>query len=172
MSEDNDKIASLETNCKFVLSTAFSVDSKLASSGVDGISNIFDLEKKQIVHKIEAHALPARSNVFSPNGALLYTASDDRHVSVYDTRSGRVIQSFSHPGMALSVDASGDQRHFIVGCADHAVYQWDLGMQKCIGKYGDCHSDMVWGVRYLTSKSVKSTDFVSVGDDGVLQTYL
>ena len=79
-------------------------------------------------------------------------------------------------GMALSVDASGDQRHFIVGCADHSVYQWDLGMQKCIGKYGDCHSDMVWGVKYLNSESGMfrrgDNDFVSVGDDGVLQAYL
>lgn len=81
------------------MQTTFSLT--FGTLGIDGISNIFDLKTQQIIHKIEAHALPARSNVFSPNGALLYTASDDRHVSVYDTKSGRVIQSFSHPGMTF-----------------------------------------------------------------------
>ena len=68
------------------------------SLGVDGISNIFDLKTQQIVHRIESHALPVRSCSFSPNGTLLYTASDDRHVNIFDTKSGRVVHSFSHTG--------------------------------------------------------------------------
>ena len=79
--------------------------------------------------------------------------------------------------MALSVDASADQRHFIVGCADHAVYHWDLGMQKCVAKYQNAHSDMVWGVKYLSGKNSSSgtfgddNSFFSVGDDGIIQFY-
>jgi WD40 repeat protein len=52
--------------------------------------------------------------MFSPNSDLIYTASDDRHVSVYDLKSGKLVNSFSHAGMALTVDASPDSRHFVV----------------------------------------------------------
>lgn len=79
--------------------------------------------------------------------------------------------------MALSVAASPNERHFVVGCADHDVYHWDLGMRKCQSKYQGGHSDMVWGVHYLerrdagTVKIGDDYDFVSVGDDGAIQLY-
>jgi WD40 repeat protein len=66
---------------------------------------------------------------------------------VYDTISGTLINSFAHPGMALNVDASPDHRHFAVGCADHNVMLWDMGMQRHIQSF-DQHSDSVWCVGY------------------------
>ena len=169
MAEGHEKVATLETRNKFILSTAFNCSLKLATAGIDGFVNIFDINTQQIVHKIEAHALPIRSVVFSPDGNILYAASDDRHVSAYDTLSGTLINSFSHAGMALSVDASPDQRHFVVGCADHSVVLWDMGMQRSVQSY-DQHTDQVWCVKYDKSDST-GTKFASVGDDGLLQTY-
>jgi WD repeat-containing protein 61 len=170
MQEGHEKVASLETrNNKFILSTVFSRDLKLATAGIDGFVNIFDIKTQQIVQKIEAHALPIRSVAFSPDRSLLYTASDDRHVSVYDTVSGSLINSFSQSGMALSVDASPDHRHFVVGCADHNVTLWDLGMQRFVQNY-DNHSDQVWCVKFDGSDASGSR-FASVGDDALLQTY-
>ena len=99
---------------------------------------------------------------------MIYTASEDRHVSVYDIKSGQLINSFSHAGKALSVDTSSDGLLFVVGNSDHNVYLWDLGMQKCISKYKS-HSDMVWGVCF--DKSSDSSRFVSVGDDALIQLY-
>ena len=168
MQDDNEKVATLETNNKFILSTCFNSDGKLASAGIDGIANLFDLNTQQIIHKLEAHALPIRSTKFSPDGSLIYTASEDRHVSIYDIKSGQLINSFSHAGKALSVDTSTDSRHFLVGSSDHNVYLWDLGMQKCISKYKS-HTELVWGVCY--DKSSNSSRFVSVGDDSLIQLY-
>jgi WD repeat-containing protein 61 len=147
MQEGHEKVATLETNNKFILSTAFSKDLKLATAGIDGFVNIFDINTQQNVHKIEAHALPIRSVSFSPDGNLFYTASDDRHVSVYDTVSGSLINTFAHSGMALSVDTSPDHRHFAVGCADHSVVLWDMGMQRYVQSF-DQHSDQVWCVAF------------------------
>ena len=152
MQEGHEKVASLETNNKFILSTAFSKDLKLATAGIDGFVNIFDINTQQIVHKVEAHALPIRSVVFSPDGNLFYTASDDRHVSVYDTISGSLVNSFSHAGMALSVDVSPDHRHFAVGCADHKVVLWDMGMQRFVQEF-DQHADQVWCIGFDKSDS-------------------
>jgi len=127
-------IMALETGNKLVMSTAFSKgeDAKLATSSVDGFVNIFDMSTQQLVHKVEAHAMSARSVCFSPDGKLVYSASDDRHVNVFDTVSGASVGTFSHAGMALCVDASPDHRHFVVGGSDHSVFLWDLGMQRLI----------------------------------------
>ncbi len=169
MGEEHEKVATLETHNKFILSTAFSCDVKLATAGIDGIVNVFDMNTQQIVHKIEAHALPVRSIAFSPDGGLIYTASDDRHVSIYDTVSGNVVNSFSQTGMAFSVDTSPDHRHFAVGCADHSVSLWDLGMQRRIHSF-EQHKDQVWGVCFDKSDA-SGKRFASVGDDAMLQLY-
>jgi WD repeat-containing protein 61 len=111
--------------------------------------------------------MPTRTICFSPDGALLYSGSDDRHISLFDTNSGQVVNSFSHAGGVLSVDASSDGRSFVAGCADHSVTFWDLGMQSHTGKHDSQHKDQVWGVRYNET----GTKCVSVGEDGVVQFY-
>ena len=169
MQEGRELVTTLETNNKFILSTAFSPDLKLATAGIDGNINIFDITTRQIIHQIGAHALPARSVTFSQQGNLVFSASDDRHVSVFDVVSGTVVNTFSHAGMCLSVDTSPDHRHFVVGCSDSKVLLWDLGMQKFIRSY-DQHKDQVWGVSYDKQDGI-GRKFASVGDDYLLQVY-
>lgn len=190
MQDDHAKIAKLETGNKLILSTCFSADGKLASSSIDGVVNLFDLQTLEVAHKLKAHYLPVRSIMFSPNSDLIYTASDDRHVSVYDLKSGKLVNSFSHAGMALTVDASPDSRHFVVGSSDCSVSLWDLGMQKRVHHYKS-HNAQVWGVRFdkghqwPSDGAMEEDDggegggggggsigrFVSVGDDSLIQMY-
>lgn len=169
MQEGHAKVATLETDNKQILSTAFSIDGKLACSGIEGHVTILDMNTQQVVHKLDAHALPVRSIAFSPEDDLLYTASDDRHCSVFDVRSGSLITTFSHNGMAYSVDSSPDGRHFAVGCGDYTVTLWDLGMQKKVKKY-DVHQDQVWGVGFDRADA-SGRRFASIGDDALIQIY-
>ena len=83
---------------------------------------------------------------------------------------GNLINSFSHSGMAFSIDASSNNRHFAVGCADYTVSIWDLGLQKRLQCYSDIHKDQVWGISYDKSDHI-GTRFASVGDDGLIQIY-
>ena len=170
MQEEHEKVATLETSNKQILSTAFSIDGKLACAGIDGMVNVFDMNTQQIVQKLEAHSLPVRSIAFSPEDDLLYTASDDRHCNVYDMKTGHLINSFSHNGMAYSVDISPDGRHFAVGCADNTVSYWDLGMQRRVKKLDSSHTDQVWGVRF-DKADINGKRFASVGDDALIQIY-
>jgi WD repeat-containing protein 61 len=169
MQPGHEKVATLETHNKFILNNVFSCDVKLGTVGVDGFLNVFDMNTQQIIHKVEAHALPIRSLAFSPDGTLIYTASDDRHVSIFDTISGTIVNTFSQAGLAYSVDTSSDFRHFAVGCSDKTVKIWDLGMQKCIHTF-DQHNDQVWAVKFDKSDSTGKR-LASVGDDALLQLY-
>lgn len=83
---------------------------------------------------------------------------------------GNLINSFSHSGMAFSIDVSSDYRHFAVGCADYTVSIWDLGLQKRKQSYSDIHKDQVWGISYDKSDS-QGIRFASVGDDALIQIY-
>ena len=166
---DGVKVGSITvTPEKFILAVCCSPDgSKVACSNIDGTIGVIDVESKQVLWTCSAHALATRSVVFSPDGGLLYSASDDRHVCIYDAITGSVVNSFSHGGMCFCVDASPDLRHFIVGCADHSVATWDIGMQRQQHSFDSQHTDQVWGVSYdPTGKR-----FVSVGDDALIQMY-
>ncbi len=170
MQESHEKVATLQTNNKFILASVFNVDAKLACAGIDGYVNIFDVSTQKIMHTINAHSLATRSIVFSPDGKLVYTGSDDRHISVYDTNSGTIINSFSHRGMVFSVDTAPDGRTFAAGCADHSVYLWDLGMQKRIQSF-EQHTNQVWDVSFNPNSPIDKLVLASVGDDALLQLY-
>ena len=79
------QITTLQTKDKFILCVAFSVDSRLiATGGLDGLVNVFDVAQKKLLQKLTGHAKPIRSIKFSPDCRLLYTASDDMRINVYD----------------------------------------------------------------------------------------
>ena len=126
-----------------------------------------DLASAQVQHKIDAHFLPARKVAYSADGGLLFTASDDRHIGVFDARTGLAINSFSHSGMCLSLDVSKDGRHVVSACANHTVAYWDLGMQRCVQKFESSHTEQVWDVSFDDS----GKKFASVGEEGILQLY-
>lgn len=166
--KDQTKVSSFSTGKKLIMDTAFSpCGNKLAAVGVDGMLHIFDVQSEKLLLQTEAHSLPARCVRFSPDGNLVFTASVDRHVNVFDLSNEIAVNSFSHSGMALSLDTSPDNRHFVTSCSDHAVHLWDIGMQRCIQSFDTQHSDQVWGVCFNDS----GNKFVSVGDDASIQLY-
>ncbi len=115
--ESGQRVLSMEVPTKsHIYSTTFNDDgSAVACASADGSVCIFDPVAQKIQHRISDHQLGVRAVCYSPDGKLLYSACEDRHVSVYDTRTSQVVSSFSHVGMCLSVSPSPDGRHFVVG---------------------------------------------------------
>lgn len=162
------RVISLETGCGFIMSSAFSPDgSQIATAGIDGMLNIIDIATQTVSHKIDAHSMPTRCVKYLPDGDLVLTASDDRHVGVFDTRTGTVINSFSHSGMALSLDIAPNQKNFAVGCSNHTVAVWDIGMQRVFQTLDSQHTEPVWSVCY----SPDGRRLASAGDDALIQVY-
>ena len=156
------------THCGFITNLSFNDDAtKVASVGMDGALNVVDAVAERIIHKIDAHALPVRSVKFMHDANLVLTASDDRHVCAFDARTATPINSFAHAGMALCLDVSADHKHFAVGCSNHAVSIWDIGMQRNVHLFDSQHSEPVFGVSFSQSGQI----LASVGDDALLQLY-
>jgi len=160
-----------------IMCTAFNHDgSFVAATAANGQVCIFDINKHATpVHSYSASSMAVRSCKFSPDGRLLYAASDDQHVSVFDLRAAvknadaAVVKSFACGSMCLSVDVSPDGRRFVVGGSDGSVSLWDLGMQRKEEVYHS-HTDQVWCVAYDRTNA-EGKRFVSVADDALMQLY-
>lgn len=175
MHDQHEKVATIPTDgTKFVVNTAFSIDGKLASSSLDGLVQVIDMNTQQRVHKFTLHSMPTRQITFSPeDGDLLYSASDDRMVHLYDLRTGECIQTFGHESMVYCLDTASDGRHFLSGSSDGKVSLWDIGMQKRIQRYdSSAHHDVVWDVGFQkVSNSFSCPQFASVSDDATIHLY-
>jgi WD repeat-containing protein 61 len=56
----------------------------VASGGMDGIINVFDVATGKLVNTLEGLAMPIRSLAFSHSFQLLLIASDDGQIKIYD----------------------------------------------------------------------------------------
>eukprot|EP01039_Chlorochromonas_danica_P004316 gene4316-4737_t len=175
MQEGHERVAVLPTNTKFIYSTNFSLDGKLGTGGSDGVVNVFDMSTQQVLYKLEAHALPCRSVTFSPEGHLLYSASDDRQVNLYDLRSGQLVQAFPHESMVFSVDASGDGGYFATGTSSGQLSVWDLSMRRRRQRI-EAASEIIWSVQFekIGTQGIGrggDSRLACAAEDGSLQFY-
>lgn len=160
---------------KFVLGVAWSLDGKnLACSTMDGTIAIFDVAKGKLLHTLEGHNMPVRSLVFSPvDNNVLFTASDDKHIHMYDAKSRVLVSAFSgHGSWVLSVDASPEGAAIASGSSDKTVRLWDLKMRASVQTMTD-HSDQVWAVAFRPSngEGLRSGRLASVSDDKSISLY-
>lgn len=160
---------------KFVLSVAWSPDGRrLACGSMDGTISVFDVSRAKFLHNLEGHFMPVRSLVFSPIDArVLFSASDDGHVHMYDSEGKSLIGAMSgHASWVLSVDASPDGAAIATGSSDRTVRLWDLNMRAAVQTMSN-HSDQVWGVAFRPpgGTGVRAGRLASVSDDKSISLY-
>ncbi|KAF8393583.1 hypothetical protein HHK36_021827 [Tetracentron sinense] len=160
---------------KFVLSVAWSPDGRrLACGSMDGTISIFDVSRAKFLHHLEGHFMPVRSLAYSPvDTRVLFSASDDAHVHMYDAEGKSLIGAMSgHASWVLSVDVSPDGAALATGSSDRTVRLWDLSMRAAVQTMSN-HTDQVWGVAFRPpgGTGVRAGRLVSVSDDKGISLY-
>ena len=86
---------------------------------------------------LSGHTDWVRSLVFSSDGRLLVSGSDDRTVKLWDIQTGGVVKTFhGHTNYVLSVSISTDCSMIISGSRDKTICLWDT-------QTGDCNQSIV-----------------------------
>ena len=81
---------------------------------------------------LQGHTNWVRSVVFSADGNLLASASDDKTLMLWDTDTGQCLQTFrGHKERVWTVAISPDGQTLASGCEDKTVRIWDIKTGEC-----------------------------------------
>jgi WD40 repeat protein len=120
-----------------VESLAFSADGgKLAMGpnqvvscdGCDGIPQpleIWDVAQAKQVLSLPGFTTAVRSLVFSPDGKMLATGSEDQKIGIWDTSSGKELHELSPVGLHMHLAFSPDGSLLIAGTENGMINIWD-----------------------------------------------
>lgn len=143
----------------FVLSVAFSPDGRFALSGscadlrrenicLQGDMRLWDVATRNQLRTFEGHTDWIRSVVFSPNGRLALSGSDDGTLRLWDVETGAQVRTFEgYENDINSVAFSPDGRLALSGSADSTVQLWDVETGTQVRKFVGHESD-VWSVAF------------------------
>ncbi|KAK9849360.1 hypothetical protein MYU51_014667 [Penicillium brevicompactum] len=133
----------LEGHFNYVTSVAFSPDSRLLASGSnDQTLRVWEIEMDP-QQKLESNSdcggsvvfsssnrlevNRVNSMTFSPDGRLLASSSNDNIVRLWDTATGRLVQTFNgHSDWVLSVGFSPDGSQLASGSMDRTIKLWNV----------------------------------------------
>ncbi|GAB2284903.1 WD repeat-containing protein vip3 [Dionaea muscipula] len=172
---DSSKPADKSASKKFVLSVAWSPDGRRVACGsMDGTISVFDVARAKFLHHLEGHLMPVRSLAYSPaDPRLLFSASDDAHVHMYDAEGKSLVGSMSgHASWILSLAPSPDGAAVATGSSDRTVKLWDLSTRAAVQTMSN-HTDQVWGVAFRPpgGSGVRAGRLASVSDDKSVSLY-
>ncbi|KAG9234358.1 hypothetical protein BJ875DRAFT_401290 [Amylocarpus encephaloides] len=151
-------LQTLEGHSGFVMSVAFSHDSKLLASASDD---------KTVKQTLEGHSQGVMSVAFSHDSKLLASASDDKTVKVWDTATGTLQQTLEgHSQGVMSVAFSHDSKLLASASDDKTVKVWDTAtgtLQQTL----EGHSGWVMSVAF----SHDSKLLASASDDKTVKVW-
>ena len=117
------------------------------------------------------HSQAIRSAVFSPDGRLLATGSDDRTVIIWDTTNWEAQHMLvGHEARIEKVVFSEDSKKLLSAGDDNLILLWDVSTGQRIGSEERplrAHQDWVFGLAYHP----QGTSFASAGRDGDLYVW-
>ncbi len=150
-----------------VMGMAFSPDSKtIAASRSDGIV-LWDIAAHGVVGKLREHDREVQPVLFSRDGKLLVSGSEDTTVRVWDLGSRQVVRIFKgHKNGVSSLAFSLDGRTLLSSSSDGTVKLWDLSKREEPGVLRG-HTDAVYCVAFAPDDRL----LASAGYDGTVQLW-
>ena len=139
----------------------------LASASGDRSVIIYDLESRDILHRLEAHSGYVNAIAFSPDGQLIASGAGDRNVIIWDVASGsvqRVLKGHQGDINALAWSASGDL--LVSGSDDGRAIVWQSDNGNQISEISEPGADIT-----AIAISPDEINVATAGSDGNIRIY-
>lgn len=123
---DGEKIKTLggHTGC---VKVAFSPDNTLLASGADKEIKLWSVQTWEVLRTLNAHEGVIRGIVFSPDGKLIASCSDDNTVKVWEASTGDLVTVFTghtyYDVNCIAFDPTGSK--IASASSDRTVKIWD-----------------------------------------------
>jgi hypothetical protein len=132
---------------------------------------VLDLFKAKESARIHSDRLFSNSFVCSLHDGMLYSANEDRTVSLYDLRCRQQVDHFyAHSGAVVSIDVSAQKGTFVTAGADSSIRIWDLRkLRICdeVKAHMSKDEDSIFEVKFDPSGNFVA----SCGADGVFKIF-
>jgi WD40 repeat protein len=150
----------------FVYSIAFSPDGKtLASGSGDNTIILWEISMgnnlsmptvKPIGKPWSGHSDWVRSVVFSPDGNLLASGSDDRTIILWNVKTGKPLRPplTGHTDFVHSVAFSPDGKTLASGSIDGTIILWDVETWERLGQPLNAQGGAVYSVAFSPDSSI------------------
>ncbi|XP_023015802.1 notchless protein homolog 1 [Leptinotarsa decemlineata] len=144
------------------------IGERLVSGSDDFTLFLWDPEKdRKPLARLTGHQQLVNDVKFSPDGRLLASASFDKSIKLWDSKTGKFICTFrGHVQAVYMVSFSADSRLMVSGSADSTLKLWNLKTKKLeIDLPG--HGDQIYAVDWSTD----GLKVASGGKDKVLRLW-
>jgi WD40 repeat protein/DNA-binding SARP family transcriptional activator/tRNA A-37 threonylcarbamoyl transferase component Bud32 len=122
-------LRTLEPYADGIWSLNFSPDGALLATGTGHISakvRIWDVESGQeIPTTLEGHEWQVNDVIYSPDGSLFLTTSDDGSARIWDAETGQELVVMDAPSKVLSADFNPDGHLIVTGEEGGKIKIWD-----------------------------------------------
>jgi Tol biopolymer transport system component len=175
----------LKTEVAWGAGLAWSPDGKfLATIGIDDNINVLDVERCQL-HSLEdaclpvlvytGHNEPVNAIAWSPDGTKIASASDDKTVQVWNSKTGKLLRKYTDstygasetPGKFTSIAWSPDSQDIVSGDDNGHVQIWKALSGKLVLNYTGHLGDPITSVSW----SPKGDSIASAGYKGILRVW-
>ncbi|KAL0743576.1 hypothetical protein Bca4012_085089 [Brassica carinata] len=135
------------------------IKSQIASSNFEGVVQIWDVARSQLVTEMKEHKKRVWSiDISSADPTLLASGSDDGTVKLWSINQGASIGTIKTKANVCCVQFPSDSgRSLAFGSADHKVYYYDLRNPKIPLSTMIGHSKTVSYVKFVDSSTLVSS---------------
>jgi WD40 repeat protein/DNA-binding SARP family transcriptional activator len=134
-----------------------------ATAGATG--SLWDLETGKQTREFSGHTARIANAVFSPDGRLVATTSNDETARIWDVGTGELLQTLAgHTEIVFQSAFSPDGSLLVTGSLDNSARLWDVATGSELRKFTG-HTGGVYSVAFSTD----GTHAISTGKDGTIR---
>lgn len=136
-------------------------------SGLAGEATVWDVQKRTVILRLDAHRDSLYAVSLSPNQQWLATGGYDRQIQIWDVGSGKLVRTLDgHNGAVYDLDFSPDGQLLVSASADETVKIWHVASGERFDTLGQPTAEV-----YAAAFSPDGKTVVAAGADNRIRVW-